>query len=44
MGICKFLYLKNGELISNFWDNKDLYNTLFYHKNLQVNLEQSTQE
>ena len=24
--------------------SKDLYNTLFYHKNLEVNLEQSTQE
>ena len=43
MWIYKFLYLKNIELISNL-GSKDLKNILFYHKNLQVNLEQSTQE
>ena len=45
MGIYKFLYLRNGEMISNFSTVKTfkMY-TLFYHDKFQVNLEQSTQE
>ena len=44
MKICKFLYLKNGKLIFKLWYSEDLYNTVFNHKSLLVNLEWSTQE
>ena len=45
MGIYKFLYLRNGELILNFGTGKTykVY-TLIYHKHFQVNLDQSTKE